>query len=138
MLVVVLLVEFVIEGDLYIKDATCQVDSKSQNLIWPNITQSDLILLNIAQGPVATLTIFPSVLICLIRLTGRSDGSSRGISICPVVPVTTSRGAGRRTSCVLILTARALMWLPVPRPRLRASLSCPRAPAARPGSRSSD
>ena len=29
MLIVVLLVEFVIEGDMRMKDATCQVDSKS-------------------------------------------------------------------------------------------------------------
>ena len=33
MLIVVLLVEFVIEGDMRMKDATCQVDSESQNLI---------------------------------------------------------------------------------------------------------
>ena len=31
----VLLVEFAIQGDLGMKDATCQVDSESQNLILP-------------------------------------------------------------------------------------------------------
>ena len=35
MLVAVLLVEFAVEGDLGMKDATCQVDSESQNLILP-------------------------------------------------------------------------------------------------------
>ena len=38
LLVVVLLVEFVVEGDLGMKDATCHVDSKSHNLVLPNIT----------------------------------------------------------------------------------------------------
>ena len=59
MLVVVLLVEFVIKGDLRMKDVTCHVDSKSYSLILPNITQNDLTLLNISLGPVATLTTFP-------------------------------------------------------------------------------
>ena len=35
MLVAVLLVQFAVEGDLGMKDATCQVDSESQNLILP-------------------------------------------------------------------------------------------------------
>ena len=35
MLVAVLLVEFSIQGDFGMKDATCQVDSESQNLILP-------------------------------------------------------------------------------------------------------
>ena len=35
MLVAVLLVEFAIEGDLGMKDATCEVNSESQNLILP-------------------------------------------------------------------------------------------------------
>ena len=35
MLVAVLLVEIAVEGDLGMKDATCQVDSESQNLILP-------------------------------------------------------------------------------------------------------
>ena len=35
MLVAVLLVEFAIEGDLGMKDATCQVDSEIQNLLLP-------------------------------------------------------------------------------------------------------
>ena len=35
MLAAVLLVEFAIQGDLGMKDATCQVDSESQNLILP-------------------------------------------------------------------------------------------------------
>ena len=35
MLVAVLLVEFAVEGDLGMKDATCQVDSESQKLILP-------------------------------------------------------------------------------------------------------
>ena len=34
MLVAVLLVEFAIKGDFGMKDATCQVDSESQNLIF--------------------------------------------------------------------------------------------------------
>ena len=34
----VLLVEFVVEGDLGMKDATRHVDSKSYNLVLPNIT----------------------------------------------------------------------------------------------------
>ena len=99
MLVVEMLVEFVIEGDLCMKDATCQVDSKSLNLIIYNIIQNDLRLLNITQGPVATLTNFPFLLTCLIRLAGRSNGSSSGTTSCPVVPVATSRGARCRTSC---------------------------------------
>ena len=43
-LVSVLLVEFVVEGDLGMKDASCHVDSKSHNRIkknylkWSNIT----------------------------------------------------------------------------------------------------
>ena len=35
MLVAVLLAEFAITGDFGMKDATCQVDSESQNLILP-------------------------------------------------------------------------------------------------------
>ena len=35
LLVAVLLVEFAVEGELGLKDATCQVDSESQNLILP-------------------------------------------------------------------------------------------------------
>ena len=35
MLVAVLLVEFAVEGDLGMQDATCRVDSESQNLILP-------------------------------------------------------------------------------------------------------
>ena len=35
MLAAALLVEFAIQGDLGMKDATCQVDSESQNLILP-------------------------------------------------------------------------------------------------------
>ena len=48
LLVVVLLVEFVVEGDLSMKDATCHVYSKSHYPVLPNhdITLNDLILLN--------------------------------------------------------------------------------------------
>ena len=94
LLVVVLLVEFVVEGDLGMKDATCHVDSKSpsHNLLLPNITQNDLILRNITQGPVAILTTFPSLLTCLVRFASRSNGSSNVTSSCPVVPVATRRG----------------------------------------------
>ena len=68
------------------------------------------------------------MLTCLISLAGRSNGSSRGTSSCPVVPVATSRGAGRRTSFGWSLTVRALMRLPAPRPCPRSSPPCPRAP----------
>ena len=109
MLVVVLLVEFVIEGDLCMKDATCQVDSKGWNLIWPNITQNDLILLNITPGPWVSvaLTIFPSLLICFLRLAGRSNGSSSGISICPVVLLRPAEGPG-------VELRASWAWPPVP------------------------
>ena len=40
MLVVVLRVDFAIEGFLSMKDATCQVDSNNHNLILPSITQN--------------------------------------------------------------------------------------------------
>ena len=79
-LVAVLLVEFVVEGDLGMKDATCHVDSKSHYLVLPNITLNYLILLNITQGPVTMLNTFPSLLTCLVSFAGRSNGSSRGAS----------------------------------------------------------
>ena len=90
MLIAVLLVEFVVEGDLGnvgIKDATCHVDSKSHYLVLPSITLNDLILLNITQGPVTMLNTFPSLLTCLTFLAGRSIGSSTGTSSCLVVQV---------------------------------------------------
>ena len=125
MLVAVLLVEFAIEGDLGMKDATCQQ---------PNIG-------NTTQGPIAMLTTFPSLLTCLSFLAGRSIGSlsGPGTSSCPVAPVATSRRAGHRTSCGWSLTAFCLTR-PCPRPR---PFPTPRALDARPGpalrcSRSSD
>ena len=74
------------------QDATCHVDSKSQNLVLTNINQNDLTLLNITHGPVATLTNFPSLLTSYIRLAGRSDGSSSGASSCTIQVVTVLTG----------------------------------------------
>ena len=86
MLVAVLLVEFVVEGNLGMKDATCHVDNKSHYLVLSNIPLNDLILLDITQGPVAMLTTFkfPSLLTYLSFLAGRSIGSSNGTSSCPL------------------------------------------------------
>ena len=74
-LVAVLLVEFSIEGDLSMKDATCQVNSESQILILPREYYTRTF---------AMLTTSPSLLASISFLAGRSIGSTSGTSSCPL------------------------------------------------------